>query len=57
MNTIPKYLEIGFNTYKTKQISKNVYSVYRLVDLTSLEYIGRWTEQQLRKFQKLGKFK
>ncbi len=54
MKTIPKYLEIGIRTYKTKLIARGEYSVWHCSDIASLRYLGEWTKQQLIKCWERG---
>ncbi len=54
MKTIPNYLHIGVQTYKTKRIARGEYSVWHCKDICSLKYMGQWTQSQLLKSLKHG---
>ena len=42
-----KYVNLGVNTYKIREIALGFYDVWQCIDLCSLQYLGAWTIQQL----------
>lgn len=54
MKQTAQYLEIGNMTYKIKNKSQGVYSVWHCLDICSLRYLGERTIQQLIKSCECG---